>query len=410
MLAGLLTLRGNSVTKENSELIDLRQHALQVISSPWNPLNQLVPLKFSHPLMRALDRTDAPSWADSENARYTIYLGRGMLPYILNSSSDEAIAIGRDLEVMLAEPLEILEEQASASFWAQKHYNYVQHYKINFPQPVANATVAISEETWLRRAPDAAAMLLDDGTLLLNGWKLMDLSHDEETVVALRFMLGVHNGAAEARFQLSDVPGDLNDTTSLATKLLYYGGLVVVDDSAVQPIEEDRYDVYSRGTPVIIDGILTQPRLNGRTGKVQSFQAERDRYTVTLDEGHLTATGSISVSADKLQQLVPGVCVDGVASKPQLNGLKGKMNGFDKNSGCFLIQMNKGEDATVSLPPQNVILPKGVVVEVVSMQEEPQLNGRRGKIVFYDKASGCYSVQMSRKEIKLIHLENVRPG
>lgn len=170
-----------------------------------------------------------------------------------------------------------------------------------------------------------------------------------------------------------------------------------------RPQKAARYDVLPEGTPVIIQGVHSQPQLNGQVAEVQDFQDDRKRYTVTMQNTDQT----FALAADKLQQVVEGVRIADLASEPNLNGQEGILVGYDKDSGRFRVQTS---NKVVALKPNNVVLPNDIIVEIVGVQKQPELNGHRGKIVSYDPVAQRYNVQMRDSEIKQLRQVNVRPG
>eukprot|EP00746_Dinoflagellata_sp_MGD_P127599 gnl/MRDRNA2_/MRDRNA2_62133_c1_seq1.p1 gnl/MRDRNA2_/MRDRNA2_62133_c1~~gnl/MRDRNA2_/MRDRNA2_62133_c1_seq1.p1 ORF type:complete len:448 (-),score=64.31 gnl/MRDRNA2_/MRDRNA2_62133_c1_seq1:41-1384(-) len=220
-----------------------------------------------------------------------------------------------------------------------------------------------------------------------------------------------------------------------------------------EPLEEERYDVLPKGTQVMIQGIQSQPELNGQKAKVEQFDSAKQRYTVIPErqDGKRFRRGqdsdvldmdskcSVSVSTEKLVQLVP-VHVRGLTGQTMLNRCKGTITGCTDDNGRYIVEVRPdksciakfpftsslpslptstyglyddqvaGGKTVVSLKPENVMLPRGVVVKVVGVFKQPELNGRRGKILSFDHEEGRYSVQMSRSEIKQLKPDKLRPG
>ena len=56
---------------------------------------------------------------------------------------------------------------------------------------------------------------------------------------------------------------------------------------------------------------------------------------------------------------------------------------------------------SVSVKPENVVLPPGTCVTVRSVQAKPQLNGQRGTITSFDREVGRFVVQLSSETVKL---------
>jgi len=87
------------------------------------------------------------------------------------------------------------------------------------------------------------------------------------------------------------------------------------------------------------------------------------RYIVQLDDGE-----QLSVRPQNLQQLVPGVVLtglsDGDASEgPSLNGKSGVLLKFDANKERYNVRLTAVR-RTVAVKPENIVLPAGIVVTI----------------------------------------------
>lgn len=168
----------------------------------------------------------------------------------------------------------------------------------------------------------------------------------------------------------------------------------------------ESFHTLPRGTPVLINGVCSKPELNGKVATVQNYNADRDRYTVVVQGGE--NDGPVALGPDKLEHLVQGVHIVGLSGRPELNGQQATVVNFDKESGRFRVQVESKKEV-VSLKPDNFIMPDGTSVEIMGVQKQPQLNGRRGKIRSFDKATGRYNVQFSASDVKSMKPANVRP-
>eukprot|EP00746_Dinoflagellata_sp_MGD_P132869 gnl/MRDRNA2_/MRDRNA2_66556_c0_seq1.p1 gnl/MRDRNA2_/MRDRNA2_66556_c0~~gnl/MRDRNA2_/MRDRNA2_66556_c0_seq1.p1 ORF type:complete len:343 (-),score=51.42 gnl/MRDRNA2_/MRDRNA2_66556_c0_seq1:20-1048(-) len=157
------------------------------------------------------------------------------------------------------------------------------------------------------------------------------------------------------------------------------------------------------GTPVIIHGITARPELNGARAVVQDFLPMQRRYTVAVGGSFV-----LSLSCDKLEQVVPNVRIAGLTERPDLNGMEGTLLSFDPDSSRFRLQTSL--DVVLSLRPDNVVLPNGVVIEVVGVQKRAELNGQWGRIVSFDPVAGRYTVQLRFDGIKMLRPLNLRPA
>lgn len=167
---------------------------------------------------------------------------------------------------------------------------------------------------------------------------------------------------------------------------------------------DESYDVLPEGTPVIIRGLRSRPQANGKVAFVRGFSAERQRYEVQLQDDEQAL---LSLTPDKIEQVVPGVQVAGLSGRPELNGEEGTLVDFDPASGRYRVQI-ESKDTVVSLKPGNVVLPQGVVVKAVDVRQLPELNGRRGTILGWSPVAGRYRVQFGPGEVKDLRPEKVR--
>jgi hypothetical protein len=62
---------------------------------------------------------------------------------------------------------------------------------------------------------------------------------------------------------------------------------------------------------------------------------------------------------------------------------------------------------SVSVRPENVVLPSDTCVTIRQVQARPELNGVRGTIESYDRAAGRYVVKLSKSEAVRLKPGNV---
>jgi len=86
----------------------------------------------------------------------------------------------------------------------------------------SKAAQAATQGLW-RRPPDTAALLAADGSLLLNGYRVMDV--EPRLLPAIRYCLGVYTGAAGKPFFLMDVPVEASVAGEALQLLKKYRGV-----------------------------------------------------------------------------------------------------------------------------------------------------------------------------------------
>eukprot|EP01046_Picozoa_sp_COSAG06_P052234 COSAG06_NODE_8724_length_2087_cov_1.937123_1_plen_222_part_00 len=84
----------------------------------------------------------------------------------------------------------------------------------------------------------------------------------------------------------------------------------------------------------------------------------------------------------------------GLASKPELNGEKAYVVGFDTAKGRYRVRMrhdgNLRTGKPIGIKPASLILKHGSAVIVEGLDAAPEWNGKRGLVEGYDAAKGRY--------------------
>ena len=166
------------------------------------------------------------------------------------------------------------------------------------------------------------------------------------------------------------------------------------------------------GSTVELTGLKSRPELNGTVGTVVAGpDPETGRFQVKCDQDGETR-------ALKPANLTPTcttgseVVVDGLKSKPELNGTRGTISGAaDAVTGRW--QVKCGHDGeTRALKPANVTLAvaTGAVVELQGLRSKPELNGTAGTVIAGpDPASGRFQVECGHDgETRLLKPVNLR--
>jgi len=229
VLAGCLELRTGTMSREVALRIEERRERLVKGGSPWDPLSQLLP--DARPLLQAFDATDLP--CPEHFAKLAAYLTRVVeehaAPRLLQASSDKQRSDGIELQGLMSASR--AEKQLIHAFWALREYFFEEHYMIHMPMalPDIDMDVCLSSDpdalaaSYWRRPANTAALLLRDGTLVVNGYRIFEVP--AEIVESLRFCMGVNTGARGLPFSFDDIPGPVAARRDALELLLRFQGL-----------------------------------------------------------------------------------------------------------------------------------------------------------------------------------------
>ena len=100
------------------------------------------------------------------------------------------------------------------------------------------------------------------------------------------------------------------------------------------------------------------------------------------------------------------VTIHDIQSQPELNGKKGTVITWCPKKGRYNIYVASLKKV-VSLKPGNVVLETGVVARVNGLSSKPELNGKWGTIKDWIRESNKYDVQLSGNQIIRVKSENM---
>lgn len=154
-------------------------------------------------------------------------------------------------------------------------------------------------------------------------------------------------------------------------------------------------DVLPPGTAVKL-AELSNTALIGEVGTIESFDRQTQRYTVCM-----ASTGNnLAVKPQNVQQIVSEATVVGTSQK-ELNGRIVPSATYDAASKRYRVEGLTPDGKTLALRPENVLLPEHTQVTIEGVQSRPALNGKRGRIVNVDAAINRYVVTTGEEQIKL---------
>ena len=157
--------------------------------------------------------------------------------------------------------------------------------------------------------------------------------------------------------------------------------------------------------------VISQPGIEGRTGRVVDWDDAKGEYTLLLDAtdqehrtfksrklvpwggGYEYEDNFVKLARGKVQQLVEGVAVVGLKSQAHLNGRVGRVLGFDRAAARYRVSL-PGE-VEVAVKCDNLVFPNGTRVELVGLQNAKDHNGKWGTITEYSEEDGRYTVCVS---------------
>jgi len=133
------------------------------------------------------------------------------------------------------------------------------------------------------------------------------------------------------------------------------------------------------GTSVKLVG-LSNATFNGARGSIEDFDPARGRYLV---EVHGRGT-SIAVAPDSVRQVVSSATVT-ATSRAEINGRAAASVMYDRATKRYQVEGLTADGSILALKPESVCLPKHVHVIVDGVQSRPALNGRKGQIIDVDQ-------------------------
>lgn len=175
--------------------------------------------------------------------------------------------------------------------------------------------------------------------------------------------------------------------------------------SATRPAQQQqpkRYDTIPPGTVVSLQGLVNKSDMNGDHGVVQQFNPRNERYIVLLADTEET----MSVKASNLLQHAK-VSLHDITSQPELNGKKGTILAWSSSKERYNILVSN-PSKVVSLRPANVKLDNGTVAQIQGLKSKPELNGKFGTIKEWIPNSNKYDVQLSASQVIRVKVEVMR--
>ena len=160
--------------------------------------------------------------------------------------------------------------------------------------------------------------------------------------------------------------------------------------SPLEITDDAELRVMRRGLGVRINGLVSRPGLNGEPGFVDRFDPATGRHVV------LAGSNELSLKQGNLIQMLPAVEVAGLTSAAgrTLNGNKVGIVDWDADKQRYICQAKGGR--TLSLQAANMVVPVGTVVTLVGLTSEAgvKVNGEHGKVIWHHRESARLMVQL----------------
>lgn len=149
------------------------------------------------------------------------------------------------------------------------------------------------------------------------------------------------------------------------------------------------------GTSVVVRSLAKQPEHNGKSGRVMRFDESKGRYDVELADGSTV----LSLRPQHVTQQA-NVEVVALENKPELNGSIGDIFNYDSETGRYMVLLQNPPNA-LGVHRKNCVLGKGTRVVITELSNE-KFNGQMAQIVSIDRAAGRYAVRCQNgSEIKI---------
>jgi hypothetical protein len=162
--------------------------------------------------------------------------------------------------------------------------------------------------------------------------------------------------------------------------------------------------VVPNGAAVVIHGLSRSSEHNGRIGQVQSWDPGKGRYKLELKAENETVDQNLWVRPQNMTQLLGAVQINGLRSKPELNGKTGEIFNYDEVKRRYMVLV---DGAAVALQPANCILSVGTCVTLDGLSTV-EFNGQKARILSVDRTAGRYTVACERRRQLKIRYDNVK--
>ena len=160
------------------------------------------------------------------------------------------------------------------------------------------------------------------------------------------------------------------------------------------------YNEIREGTPIVTQNLVNSAELNGRYGQIVRFDTSNGRYLVRLrpSSSSSSVATTVAMKPENLLQMIQ-VKVQGLQSQPHLNGCDGTILSYSNERDRYVVRVAyRDPEVFQSLPPHmqlevslhppetrdisvsssNICIPVGTHVRLEGLEQRAQWNGRTG--------------------------------
>jgi len=152
-----------------------------------------------------------------------------------------------------------------------------------------------------------------------------------------------------------------------------------------------RIDTLACGTTVRLCD-LNQERLNGRAATIKDYDEDKGRYVVCVEN----SSSPLAVRPKNVRQVLSGLARVVGTSQEAINGKVAVTATYDAATRRYQCEGLKEDGSVLAIKPENLLLPKECTVTIDGVQSKPGLNGRVGRI--RDIENERYVVELDESE------------
>lgn len=193
--------------------------------------------------------------------------------------------------------------------------------------------------------------------------------------------------------------GNMNGVPNVQTRFSKNGfTFTTVNNSRPTPrIKVNELTLIKINSSVLIFGLVNNEKYNDITGIINSYDANKMRYTVRIDN-----RTEMMLKHENLLQLVD-VTICNLINKKELNGKTGKIIGICKDLGRYKINL---EGQIIALKQDNFIVPNETCISLHNLNRK-DLNGKKGRILSFNSEDKRYKIGINKNLQYNIKLQNI---
>lgn len=178
------------------------------------------------------------------------------------------------------------------------------------------------------------------------------------------------------------------------------------------------FNLLRPGTQVVTQSLVHSPHLNRQRGVVLQYQPQSARYLVQLESDVSSFINGrmapVAIRPENLLQTAK-VKIQGLRTQPTLNGKEATICAYSRATNRYVVKVDHLlSTREISLQPTNIRITNGTLIRLEGLQQASQWNGMYGTIIcFIEDTSGTagfgrYEVKLSRQYGVRVKVENVR--